>query len=73
MTTAIYASALDGLNDGAFDRVIAPMTLMDVEDYDGAVREVFRVAKPGGELLMSITHPCFMMRAYFLFLRWAKR
>jgi 2-polyprenyl-3-methyl-5-hydroxy-6-metoxy-1,4-benzoquinol methylase len=56
------ASALDRLRDGAFDRVVAPMSLMDVEDYDGAVREAFRVVRPDGELLMSITHPCFTMR-----------
>ena len=32
---------------------------MDVEDYTGAVRETHRVLISGGELLMSITHPCF--------------
>ncbi len=56
------ASALDGLHDGTFDRVIAPMSLMDVEDYDRAVREAFRVVRRDGELLMSVTHPCFTMR-----------
>jgi SAM-dependent methyltransferase len=39
--------------------VVAPMSLMDVEDYDGAIREAHRVLATGGELLMSITHPCF--------------
>lgn len=57
------AAALDGVHDEAFDHVVASMSLMDVEDYDGAIREAFRVTKPGGELLMSITHPCFTMRA----------
>ena len=33
---------------------------MDVEDYPGAISEAYRVIAPGGELLMSITHPCFM-------------
>ena len=32
---------------------------MDVEDYPGSVREAFRVLRSGGELLMSIPHPCF--------------
>jgi hypothetical protein len=36
---------------------------MDVEDYGRAISEAFRVIKHGGELLMSITHPCFTMRA----------
>lgn len=35
------------------------MSLMDVEDYEGAIAEVHRVLAGGGELAMSITHPCF--------------
>jgi ubiquinone/menaquinone biosynthesis C-methylase UbiE len=57
------ASALEELQDAAFDRVVAAMSLMDVQDYDRAVSEAFRVVGSGGELLMSITHPCFTMRA----------
>lgn len=53
------ASALDEFPDGSFDLVLASMSLMDVEDYAGAVREAHRVLISGGELLMSITHPCF--------------
>src|SRR5439155_6742852 len=51
------ASALDMFEDGAFNLIIAPMSLMDVEDYDGAVAEAWRVLARGGELVMSITHP----------------
>jgi 2-polyprenyl-3-methyl-5-hydroxy-6-metoxy-1,4-benzoquinol methylase len=53
------ANALHGLESGGFDTVIAPMSLMDVEDYSGAIAEVRRVLRSGGELVMSITHPCF--------------
>ena len=53
------ASRLDGLADATFDTVLAAMSLMDVEDYPRAVAEAFRVLRSGGELLMSITHPCF--------------
>jgi hypothetical protein len=42
-----------------FDLVMASMSLMDVEDYCGAIREINRVLRLGGELVMSITHPCF--------------
>jgi len=53
------ASALDDLAPASFDRVVAAMSLMDVEDYAGAVAEVHRVLRPGGDLWMSLTHPCF--------------
>src|SRR5579864_2268991 len=53
------ASAMNGIAAAAFDLVMAAMSLMNVEDYAGAVRECHRVLKPGGELAMSITHPCF--------------
>jgi SAM-dependent methyltransferase len=52
------ASAL-GLASDAFDLIVASMVMMNVEDYDGAIRESHRVLAPGGSLCMSITHPCF--------------
>ena len=53
------ANALEALASGSFDCVLASMSLMDVEDYPGAVGEAHRVLRAGGELAMSITHPCF--------------
>src|SRR6185312_1258852 len=53
------ANALDALTSSSFDLIVASMSLMDAEDYDGAIREAHRVLRPGGELVMSITHPCF--------------
>jgi 2-polyprenyl-3-methyl-5-hydroxy-6-metoxy-1,4-benzoquinol methylase len=53
------ANGLGELATASFDTVVAAMTLMDVEDYEGSVREAFRVLRAGGELVMSITHPCF--------------
>jgi ubiquinone/menaquinone biosynthesis C-methylase UbiE len=52
-------SALIGITSAGFDVVVAAMSLMDVENYEGAIREVCRVLSGGGELVMSITHPCF--------------
>lgn len=53
------ASRMTEVSGNRFDLALATMSLMDVEDYAGAMQETVRVLRPGGELLMSITHPCF--------------
>jgi len=53
------ASRLEGLPDGAFDLVVANMSLMDIRDAAGAVREAARILRPAGRLVFSINHPCF--------------
>jgi ubiquinone/menaquinone biosynthesis C-methylase UbiE len=53
------ANALGAIGAASHDVVLAAMSLMNVDDYPGAVQEVRRVLVPGGELLVSITHPCF--------------
>jgi ubiquinone/menaquinone biosynthesis C-methylase UbiE len=55
----LNANALEGIAASSFDLVIASMVLMNVEDYEGAVREAYRVLATGGSLCISITHPCF--------------
>ena len=45
------------LADGSFDCAIAFMSLQDVQDLDGAVREAFRVLEAGGRFCMAIVHP----------------
>lgn len=42
-----------------FDIVLCSMMLMDCEDFEGTLREVVRVLKPGGRLFASVLHPCF--------------
>ena len=53
------ANALEALESGRFDVAIAAMSLMDVEDYSGAISEIYRVLRHRGEMIMSTTHPCF--------------
>jgi 2-polyprenyl-3-methyl-5-hydroxy-6-metoxy-1,4-benzoquinol methylase len=42
---------------GTFDLVVAYNVLMDVVDVPAAVKEMRRVLRPGGELVISIVHP----------------
>jgi SAM-dependent methyltransferase len=57
-------SDLSLFGDAWFDTVVSFMALMDGPDFGGASREILRVLQPGGELIFSITHPCFMTRGY---------
>jgi ubiquinone/menaquinone biosynthesis C-methylase UbiE len=56
---AANANALAAIAPASQDIVLAAMSLMNVEDYPGTVSEILRALVHGGELVMSITHPCF--------------
>jgi ubiquinone/menaquinone biosynthesis C-methylase UbiE len=45
--------------DASVDVAVANMSLIDIEDAAGAIREVGRVLRGGGRLVASISHPCF--------------
>lgn len=47
------------LPECAFNAVLSNMVLMDLPSIDVAVSEFARVLEPGGQLIFSITHPCF--------------
>jgi SAM-dependent methyltransferase len=44
-------------SDAAFDCVVAFMSLQDVDDLGGAIREVRRVLAPNGRFCFAIVHP----------------
>jgi len=43
--------------DGAFGLVVAFMSLQDVDDLSGTIREAARVLAPGGRCCLAIVHP----------------
>jgi len=47
------------LPDSEFDVVLCNMALMDVDGLRKAISEMARALKVGGNLIISITHPCF--------------
>jgi len=45
--------------DESFDAVVAYLSILDVEDFETALREIARVMKAGGRFMFSTVHPCF--------------
>jgi SAM-dependent methyltransferase len=43
--------------DGSFDLITAYMSLMNMDDLDGALREAGRLLEPGGRLCAAVPHP----------------
>lgn len=43
--------------NATFDLVVAFMSLQDVNDFEGAIREAARVLEPGGCFCLAIVHP----------------
>ena len=55
---AVVAHATElPFEDGAFDLVVAYMSLMNMDDLDGAVSEIGRVLEQDGRLCIADTHP----------------
>jgi ubiquinone/menaquinone biosynthesis C-methylase UbiE len=53
------AAHLKGFSNNQFDVVTCSMALMDIENYQDAIRETARVLKKNGRFVFSIVHPCF--------------
>ena len=54
------AQHLDTLPDQSFDGVVCTWSLIDIEDLTECLNAVVRILRPGGWLVFSITHPCFL-------------
>lgn len=45
--------------DDTYDVVVLNHVVQDMEDLDGTFRELGRVTKPGGRVVIMMLHPCF--------------
>ena len=62
MNIRYYVGSICNLSmcdDDTFDAVVSNLVLQDLQDLDKAVKELHRVLKPRGKLVLSIMHPCF--------------
>lgn len=55
-------AALGMFAGASFDAVVSFMAMMDGPEFGRAMRESFRILRPGGLLAFSILHPCFMTK-----------
>ena len=53
------AQTLASCGDQTFDLVVSNLALMDIPDLQATYAVVYRVLRPKGRFVFSITHPCF--------------
>lgn len=53
------AMVLRSLEKETFDGVVCNLALMDIPNLDAAYKVVWRILRPQGWFIFSITHPCF--------------
>jgi len=57
-------SDLSLFDDEFLDVVVSFMALMDSPNFEGAVKEIYRILRLDGELIFSMIHPCFSTKGY---------
>jgi ubiquinone/menaquinone biosynthesis C-methylase UbiE len=53
------AANMKMFSDRSFDAVSCIMAIMNIDPLEPAIREMARVLKPNGRLLLILNHPCF--------------
>jgi SAM-dependent methyltransferase len=56
---ADLSKPLTFLDGASFDIVLSPLTMEYIEDWGSTFREFYRVLRPGGYFILSVTHPFF--------------
>lgn len=54
---ADLSKPLDFLPDASFDVVLSPLVLEYIEDWSGVFAECYRILRPEGHFIFSVTHP----------------
>ncbi|MBA3434281.1 MAG: class I SAM-dependent methyltransferase [Actinobacteria bacterium] len=55
--THLTDAAAMPFDEATFDLVVAFMSLQDIDDFEGAIRETARVLQDGGRFCLAILHP----------------
>jgi ubiquinone/menaquinone biosynthesis C-methylase UbiE len=53
------AQSLSTISDASFEILVSNFALMDIPDLLAVYQSVWRVLKPGGRFIFTLTHPCF--------------
>lgn len=53
------AHSLNKLGDEEYDAVVCNLALMDISDLGQVFQAVWRILRPKGRFVFSLTHPCF--------------
>lgn len=56
---ADLSQPLTFLDNSSFDVVLCPLVLEYIEDWDSTFAEFYRILRPGGHFVFSVTHPLF--------------
>jgi len=56
---ADLSQPLTFLESASFDIVLSPLTMEYIEDWGSTFKEFYRVLRPGGYFVLSVTHPFF--------------
>ena len=56
---ADLSKPLTFLDSSSFDIVLSPLTMEYIEDWHSTFAEFYRVLRPGGYFVLSVTHPFF--------------
>ncbi|MBF0447766.1 MAG: class I SAM-dependent methyltransferase [Magnetococcales bacterium] len=55
---------MDQFDDQSFDAVHSFSAYLESPNFQGAVKEAYRIIKPGGSFSFAIPHPCFLTKQF---------